>query len=63
MCAMMMTVSFFLMQLMKDPVELPTSGSIVDRVYIHKALLNDERDPFNRAPLKYKEIVDRKDLK
>ena len=36
---------------MKEPVELP-SGYVVDRMYIHKHLLNDERDPFTRAPLK-----------
>ena len=39
------------MQLMKDPVQLP-SGYIVDRAYIHKHLLNDERDPFTRATMK-----------
>lgn len=48
---------------MKDPVQLPSSGHVVDRVYIHKALLNDERDPFNRDPLKYKDVIERKDLK
>ena len=43
---------------MKDPVLLPTSNNIVDRMYIHKHLLNDERDPFNRLPLKYSELVE-----
>jgi len=47
---------------MKDPVQLP-SGYVVDRVYIHKHLLNDERDPFTRAPLKNGEWKELKDLK
>ena len=37
---------------MKDPVLLPGSGNIVDRITIHRHLLTDERDPFTRAPLK-----------
>lgn len=37
--------------LMKDPVKLPTSGSIVDRSTIARILLTDPKDPFNRAPL------------
>lgn len=48
---------------MKDPVLLPTSNNIVDRMYIHKHLLNDERDPFNRKPLKYSELVEQTALK
>jgi ubiquitin conjugation factor E4 B len=47
---------------MKDPVKLP-SGYIVDRVYIHKHVLNDERDPFTRNPLKLGEWTELKDLK
>jgi len=43
--------------LMKDPVLLPGSGNIVDRINIKKHLLIDERDPFTRAPLKYSEVV------
>lgn len=42
---------------MKDPVLLPGSGNIVDRINIKKHLLIDERDPFTRAPLKYTELV------
>ena len=42
---------------------MPTSGKIADRVYIHKHLLIDERDPFNRAPLKYSEVIEEKELK
>lgn len=48
---------------MKDPVLLPTSNNIVDRMYIHKHLLNDERDPFNRQPLKYSEVVEQTELR
>ena len=39
------------MQLMLEPVRLPGS-QVVDRVSIKRQLLNDERDPFTRAPLK-----------
>ncbi len=46
-----------MLTLMKDPVLLPGSGNIVDRINIKKHLLNDERDPFTRAPLKYTELV------
>jgi hypothetical protein len=42
---------------MKDPVLLPNSGNIVDRVNIHRSLLIDERDPFTRAPLKYSDVI------
>jgi ubiquitin conjugation factor E4 B len=43
---------------MKDPVRLPTSGNTVDRSTIKRILLNDEHDPFNRAPLKYSQVED-----
>ena len=39
-------------QLMKDPVLLPGSGNVVDRVNIHRAFLIDERDPFTRQAMK-----------
>jgi hypothetical protein len=42
---------------MKDPVLLPGSGNIVDRINIKKHLLIDERDPFTRGPLKYIELL------
>jgi hypothetical protein len=41
---------------MKDPVLLPGSGNIVDRITIHRHLLTDERDPFTRAPLTESEV-------
>ena len=36
---------------MKDPVLLPTSGTIIDRATITQHLLNDPHDPFNRKEL------------
>lgn len=36
---------------MKEPVKLPTSNTVMDRLIIKKHLLNDKTDPFNRAPL------------
>ena len=54
-CALMST-------LMKDPVELP-SGYIVDEIYIKKQILNDERDPFTRAPMKAGGWKELKELK
>lgn len=36
---------------MKDPVYLPTSGTIIDRSTITQHLLNDSQDPFNRKEL------------
>ena len=38
-------------ELMEDPVELPDSHTIIDRITIKRHLLNDPCDPFNRAPL------------
>lgn len=37
--------------IMRDPVLLPTSGSIVDRAVISRILLSDKSDPFNRQLL------------
>ena len=37
--------------MMKDPVKLPDSNMILDRVTINKSLLADPIDPFNRKPL------------
>jgi ubiquitin conjugation factor E4 B len=38
-------------EIMNDPVLLPTSNVIVDRVTINKHLLIDSTDPFNRKKL------------
>lgn len=42
--------------LMKEPVLLPTSGKICDKNTMKRILLNDEHDPFNRAPLKISDL-------
>jgi len=42
---------------MSDPVKLPNSNYVVDRVNIKRHLLNDERDPFTRQPLKLSELI------
>lgn len=49
--------------LMEDPVELPGSKTIIDRITIKQHLLNDPHDPFNRAPLKFEEVISRDDIK
>ncbi len=36
---------------MEDPVELPTSGKVMDRSTIVRHLLNSATDPFNRQHL------------
>lgn len=50
-------------QLMRDPVLLPGSRNIVDRVAIHRSLLSVEQDPFTRQPLKENELIPQKELK
>lgn len=42
---------------MVDPVLLPTSGNVMERLTIKKHLLNDPTDPFNRSPLKESDLV------
>ena len=37
--------------LMRDPVLLPGSGTIIDRPTIQRHLLSDPTDPFNRSKL------------
>lgn len=49
--------------LMKDPVLLPTSGTLMERSVIKQHLLNDEHDPFNRAPLKVSDLKDAVEMK
>ena len=49
--------------LMKEPVLLPTSDNIMEKSVIKQILLNDEHDPFNRAPLKFSEVKDLPELK
>lgn len=49
--------------LMDDPVLLPSSGQIVDRVTIEQVLLNDPSDPFNRSPLFKSDLIPQVELK
>lgn len=42
---------------MKDPVLLPSSKTIIDRATIKSHLLSDPKDPFNRAPLTVDQVV------
>ena len=49
--------------LMKDPVILPTSGTIMDRATILRHLLSDERDPTSRQPLTADMLIPAEELK
>lgn len=49
--------------IMKDPVLLPTSNTIVDRMTINKHLSTDETDPFNRNKLTKDMLVPQGDLR
>lgn len=49
--------------LMKDPVTLPTSGYSMDRSTITQHLLNDQSDPFTRAPLTLEQLKPNVELK
>ena len=44
---------------MEDPVKLPSSGVVVDRVTIKSHLLLQSNDPYNRTPLKTEDIIPR----
>jgi len=48
---------------MKDPVTLPTSGTVIDRATITQHLLNDPHDPFNREELSLDMIEPATELK
>lgn len=48
---------------MKEPVKLPTSGNVCDLVTMKRILLNNEYDPFNRAPLKLSDLQEDRELK
>ena len=48
---------------MTDPVRLPGSGNVIDRLVIKKHLLSDKTDPFNRALLKEEDLIEMPDLK
>lgn len=42
---------------MKDPVRLPSSRTIIDRATIKSHLLSDAKDPFNRVPLVIEDVI------
>ncbi|CAK83930.1 unnamed protein product (macronuclear) [Paramecium tetraurelia] len=48
---------------MNDPVKLPHSNVIVDRLTIKKHLLNNSIDPFDRSPLTLDMVIEQKELK
>jgi len=48
---------------MRDPVLLPTSRTIIDRSTIKSHLLSDSKDPFNRAPLTIEDVIPDPELK
>lgn len=50
-------VDGLLYTIMKDPVTLPSSRTVVDRATIKSHLLSDSTDPFNRVPLKIEEVI------
>jgi len=43
--------------LMRDPVILPSSRTVVDRSTIKSHLLSDTKDPFNRSPLVIEDVI------
>ncbi|KAI9573523.1 ubiquitin elongating factor core-domain-containing protein [Boletus coccyginus] len=49
--------------LMRDPVILPSSRTVIDRSTIKSHLLSDAKDPFNRVPLTISEVVPDSELK
>lgn len=49
--------------LMRDPVMLPSSKTIVDRTTIEQHLLSDPSDPFNRSHLTKEMLIDCVELK
>lgn len=49
--------------LMKDPVILPTSQTVLDRTVIARHLLSDQSDPFNRKPLTMDMVITNTELK
>jgi ubiquitin conjugation factor E4 B len=49
--------------LMRDPVRLPTSDTVMDRATIMRHLLSDARDPINRQPLTPDMLQPDEDLK
>ncbi|XP_076046927.1 ubiquitination factor E4A [Oratosquilla oratoria] len=51
-----------MMNIMSDPVLLPSSQVICDRQTIARHLLSDQTDPFNRQPLTMEDVIPQKEL-
>ncbi|KDQ62323.1 hypothetical protein JAAARDRAFT_149126 [Jaapia argillacea MUCL 33604] len=49
--------------LMRDPVILPSSNTVIDRSTIKAHLLSDTKDPFNRQPLSIEDVIPNPELK
>lgn len=49
--------------IMQDPVLLPTSSKIMDRMVIERILISDGVDPFNRLPLSKDDLIPQTSLK
>ncbi|KAF5153450.1 Ubiquitin elongating factor core family protein [Theileria parva strain Muguga] len=52
-----------MMDIMEDPVLLPTSGKIMDRKNIERHLMSESTDPFTRAPLERDQLIEQPELK
>jgi ubiquitin conjugation factor E4 B len=52
-----------LCEIMTDPVKLPASDTVIDRLTIKKHLLSDKTDPFNRSPLAEEDLIEMPELK
>ncbi|GAA5952757.1 hypothetical protein JCM3765_002266 [Sporobolomyces pararoseus] len=50
-------------ELMRDPVILPSSKTIIDRSSIKQHYLSDRTDPFNRQPFEWEDIQDAVELR
>jgi len=48
---------------MVNPVVLPTSSITMDEAVIHRHLLSDSTDPFNRKPLTREMLVPNSEMK
>ncbi|GIX62911.1 ubiquitin conjugation factor E4 B, putative [Babesia caballi] len=52
-----------MMDIMEDPVLLPTSGIVMDRKNIERHLMSEATDPFSRQPLTKSDLVPQDDLR
>ncbi|KAK1936428.1 U box domain containing protein [Babesia divergens] len=52
-----------MMDIMEDPVLLPTSGTVMDRKNIERHLMSEATDPFSRQPLTKAQLLPQPELK